>query len=92
VARVLQRRPHQRLRPDASIRKIGGDLSPLTLARYPNRDHEPKQWSSGNIDGYTIFVDALTAPRVAAWARQLREDPHSIITHYLGGLGWDGEG
>ena len=70
---------------------VGGDLSPLTLARWPNRDHLPKQWSSGNVDNYTIFVDGLTAPRVAAWARQLREDPHSIITHYLGGLGWDGE-
>lgn len=69
----------------------GGDLSPLALARWPNRDHVPKQWSSGNINGYTIFVDALTAPRTAAWARQLREDPHSIITHYLGGLGWDGQ-
>lgn len=68
----------------------GGDLSPLTLARWPNRDHLPKQWSSGNTNGYTIFVDGLTGPRVATWARQLREDPHSIITHYLGGLGWDG--
>lgn len=67
----------------------GGDLSPLALARWPNRDHAPKQWSSGSVSDYTIFVDLLTAPRIAAWARQLREDPHSIITHYLGGLGWD---
>ena len=68
---------------------IDGDLSPLTLARWPNRDHLPKQWASGNVDGYTIFVDPLTAPRIGAWARQLREDPHSIISHYLGGYGWN---
>jgi hypothetical protein len=66
---------------------IGGDLSPLTLARWPNRDHDPKQWASGGVNNYTITVDALTAPRIAAWARQLREDPHSIISHYLGGYG-----
>jgi len=68
---------------------IGGDLSPLTLARFPNRDHLPKAWSGGNTSGYTIDVDAATAARLPAWARQLREDPASIFSHYLGGLGWD---
>ena len=68
---------------------IGGDLSPLTLARWPNRDRLPKQWANGTVDGYTISVDCATAERLAPWAQQLREDPGSIFVHYLGGLGWD---
>lgn len=65
----------------------GGDLSPLTLARWPNQDHVPKEWASGSVDGYTIYVDSVTAQRVAAWSQQLQYDPHSILAHYLGGYG-----
>ena len=68
---------------------IGGDLSPLTLARWPNKDHLPKQWANGTVSGYEIAVDALTAARLPFWAQQLREDAGSIFAHYLGGLGWN---
>ena len=63
----------------------GGDLAPLTLARFPNRDTPPKSWSGGSVSGYTIFPDAVTAARLPLWAQQLREDPGSVFAHYLGG-------
>ena len=64
----------------------GGDFSPLTLARFPNRDHAPRQWSGGATSGYVITPDAATAERLPLWARQLKEDPGSVYTHYMGGL------
>ena len=65
----------------------GGDFAPLTLARFPNRDHAPRQWSSGSTAGYTITPDAATAARLPLWARQLKEDPGSVYVHYMGGYG-----
>ena len=67
----------------------GGDFAPLALARFPNRDAPPKQWSGGTVEGYVITPDATTAARLPLWARQLREDPGSVYAHYLGGLEWD---
>lgn len=67
----------------------GGDFAPLTLARFPNRNAPPKQWSSGTVNGYVITPDAATAAHLPLWARQLREDPGSVYAHYLGGLEWD---
>jgi hypothetical protein len=68
---------------------IGGDLSPLTLARWPNRDHVPQAWASGPVRGYTIFPDAATVQRLPMWAKQLADDPHSAFVHYLGGYEWN---
>jgi len=67
----------------------GGDFAPLALARFPNRGAPPKEWSGGAVDGYTISPDPATAARLPLWARQLREDPGSVFSHYLGGLEWD---
>lgn len=66
---------------------VGGDFSPLDLARYPNHGSVPKQWSSGAVDGYVITPDAATGARVGPWKQQLQEDPGSIFVHYLGGYG-----
>jgi hypothetical protein len=68
---------------------VAGDLSPLTLARYPNRDHVPKQWAGGKVKNMTILADAATIPRLGSWAAQLSNDPSSMYVHYLGGEGWD---
>ena len=68
---------------------VGGDLSPLTLARYPNKDTLPQHWAGGNVSGYVIDTDAATTPRLARWAQQLAEDPGSLFVHYIGGLEWD---
>ena len=67
----------------------GGDFAPLTLARFPNRNVPPKQWSGGTVNGYVITPDSATAAHLPLWARQLREDPGSVYAHYLGGLEWD---
>jgi len=68
---------------------INGDLSPLTLARYPNKDKLPEHWSSGSINGYTISTDAETTTHLPLWSQQLVQDPDSVYIHYLGGLEWD---
>ena len=68
---------------------INGDLSPLTLARYPNKDVLPDQWAGGPINGYTISTDASTTPHLPLWAQQIAQDPNSVYVHYLGGLKWD---
>ena len=68
---------------------VDGDASPLTLARWPNRGNAPSQWANGSVSGYTITPDSATAERLSGWARQLREDPGSVVVHYLGGYKWN---
>lgn len=69
--------------------RAGGAAAPLTLARYPNREKQPSQWSSGKVNNYTISPDATTTLHLPAWAEQLSNDPGSIYVHYLGGLRWN---
>ena len=68
---------------------INNDLSPLILARYPNKDTLPQHWSGGNVTGYTISPDTATISHLPLWSQQLAEDPNSVFVHYIGGLEWD---
>jgi hypothetical protein len=69
--------------------RAGGAAAPLTLARYPNREKQPSQWSSGKVKNYTISPDSTTTLHLPAWSAQLSNDPGSIYVHYLGGLRWN---
>ena len=72
----------------------GGDAGPLTLARFPNADAGgPKAaWASlfdvHNGTLANLGMDATAASRSPLWAQQLREDPGSLRTKYIGSLGW----
>lgn len=70
-----------------------GHYLPLTLARYPNRDVPPTQWSHvknvSNWNARQFAVDDTTAARLASWAPQFAAATFgSISSHMVNPLGW----
>ena len=74
--------------------RVGGDAGPLTPARFPNAGAggPTGSWASlfGVINGTLGRLELATAAaaRSPLWAQQLREDPNSLRTKYIGELGW----
>jgi hypothetical protein len=67
----------------------GGDASPLTLARFPNRETSILDWTHITAAaGQSIAVEAAMAGRLASWAGQLAADPGSILMHVMNPIGW----
>lgn len=71
---------------------VNGDATPLTLARFPNRDYDTRNWTHvtkvGGPANMTIEVEADMATRLQGWVTQFNADPTSVYSHYQNPIGW----
>lgn len=67
-------------------------VEPLALARWPNAEWNPANWSrvlhSAPPTDRTFGPDPATLARSTAWAQQFREDAGSIYVHQYNRVGW----